>query len=230
MKKTTLKFKAFTLAEMLVVLFVIGVISMMTIPTVVKVNKEREISNLLNENYKKIELALIIDKVAYFDVSDFNFSVLNKPYKSSEFTELLRQKMKVLNYCKPTEESCGFESNNLSGYKLRLMNGSSMLINDDFRGEVDPVDNSNPILGATYIDIDGPRGSNTSGRDQFGFYTTLKGLIPMGGPKDTLVPFTDCIEKEGLSFACSAWVLLNKNMDYKNCPKIINWDNKVTCQ
>lgn len=50
MKNAYLKFNAFTLAEMLVVLFVIGVISMMTIPTVVKVNKERAISDLLSEN------------------------------------------------------------------------------------------------------------------------------------------------------------------------------------
>lgn len=229
MKKYCLKFNAFTLAEMLVVLFVIGVISMMTIPTVVKVNKERAISDLLNENYKKIELALVIDKISSFDVSDFGFSALSKPYTSSEFTDVLREKMKVLNYCKPTEGSCGFESDNLTGYKLRMMNGSSMLINDDFRGEFDPIDNTNPILGATYIDVDGPISSNTAGRDQFGFYTTQKGLIPMGGPKDTLVPFTDCIQKEGLSYACSAWVLLNKNMDYKNCPNVINWDDKVSC-
>ena len=229
MKNAYLKFNAFTLAEMLVVLFVIGVISMMTIPTVVKVNKERAISDLLSENYKKIELALVIDKISNFDVTDFGFSALNKPYRADEFTEILRKKMKVLNYCKPSEGSCGFESQTLRGYKLRMMNGSSMLINDDFRGDYDPVDNTNRILGATYIDVDGPNGSNTAGRDQFGFYTTQKGLIPMGGPKDRLVPFSDCISQQGLSFACSAWVLLNENMDYKNCPNVINWGDKTTC-
>ena len=92
MKNAYLKFNAFTLAEMLVVLFVIGVISMMTIPTVVKVNKERAISDLLSENYKKIELALVIDKISNFDVTDFGFSALNKPYRADEFTEILRKK------------------------------------------------------------------------------------------------------------------------------------------
>ena len=53
MKNAYLKFNAFTLAEMLVVLFVIGVISMMTIPTVVKVNKERAISDTELMNLQK---------------------------------------------------------------------------------------------------------------------------------------------------------------------------------
>lgn len=218
--------KGFTLAEMLIVMTVIAILAMLTIPTVVMTNKERTFADMLNKTYKKIEIALIMDKILDFDISDYEISALTKDYTPKEFSELLKEKLKTINYCGLNELGC-FGDTELSGYKLRMTNGSGILVNNNFRGELDPVDSSNKILGATYIDIDGPQGANKAGIDQFGFYTTRKGLIPMGGPKDNLVPFSDCLQNEG--FACTAWVLMNKNMDYKKCPNVINWETRTTC-
>lgn len=216
----------FTLAEMMVVMTIVAIMAMLTIPTVVKTNRDRAFSDMLAKEYQKIETALILNKILAFDVSEYQISAIGHPYKPEEFFELLLKKLKTIKNCGHTEEGC-FGNTNLQGYKLRLVTGAGILVNDDFRGQRDSVDSSNKILGATYIDIDGPIGANKPGIDQFGFYTTKKGLIPMGGPQDTIVPFSYCLQNGG--FACTAWVLINKNMDYKNCPNVINWETKKTC-
>lgn len=223
-----MRLKGFTLAEMLVVMAVVATLAMLTIPTVVTKNRDKEYAEKLQRTYQRIETALILDKIAGFEVSSYEISILNQPLNSKQFFELLNGKLKAIKNCGQTDEGC-FGGNALSGQKLRLISGAGILVNDDFRGETDSVDSQNKIFGATYIDIDGPNGPNKAGIDQFGFYTTFKGLIPMGGPQDKLVPFSDCL-KNGQGFACSAWVLVNKNFDFKRCPNVINWETKTTCE
>lgn len=227
LKKTSFKHNSgFTLAEMLVVMTVIGIMAMLTIPTLVTTNRDKTFADILTKEYQKIENALILEKFLGFDVSSYNISIMEKPYKSGEFFALLLKKLKVIKNCGEIEEGC-FGATSINGYKLRLVSGAGIIVNNDFRGEQDPVDPTNKILGSTYIDVDGPLGANRAGTDQFGFYTTLKGLIPMGGPQDNLMPFANCLKNP--DFTCSAWVLINKNMNYKNCPNAINWDRKKTC-
>lgn len=211
---------------MMVVMTIVAVMAMLTIPTVVKTNKDRALSDLLSKTYEKIETALILEKFLGFDVSSYNISAIDRPFRSDEFFGLLVNKLKTIKNCGPSIEGC-FGNTDLRGFSLRLVSGAGILVNDDFRGAYDPVDSNNLILGATYIDVDGPVGGNKPGLDQYGFYTTRKGLIPMGGPQDGLVPFSNCIQNGG--FACSAWVLLNKNRDYQKCPNTINWNTKKTC-
>ncbi|MBR1942470.1 type II secretion system protein [bacterium] len=220
------KMKCFTLAEMLIVMVIIGIMAMLAIPTVIQTSRDKTFSDMLNKEYQRIENALILEKILGFDVSGYQISSINQPLNSKKFFALLLEKLKTIKNCGRTDEGC-FGTTELDGYKMRLLSGAGILVNDDYRGRTDSVDPSNAILGSTYIDIDGPTGANKPGVDQFGFYTTFKGLIPMGGPQDEIVPFSQCLEQEG--FACTAWVLVNKNMDYKNCPKVINWETKTRC-
>lgn len=222
-----MKLKSFTLAEMLIVMAIVGTLAMLTIPTVVKTNRARAYSDKLTKLYEKIETALILDKIFSLDVSSYGIISLKKTTDSESYFLLLNEKLKAIKNCGKTEEGC-FGTTDLQGYKLRLINGAGILVNDLFNGEIDSVDPNNMILGSTFIDIDGPIGSNKPGVDQFGFYTTPKGLIPMGGPQDKLVKFSDCQLKGG--FACTAWVLVNKNMDYNNCPKVLNWETRTSCE
>ena len=222
-----MKLKSFTLAEMLVVMTVVAILAMLTIPTVVKTNRARAYSDMLDKIYEKIETAMILDKIFGMEVGSYGISSIDKTMKTKAFFELLNEKLKVIKNCDLSDEGC-FNSDNLQGYKLRLISGAGILVNDDYRGEYDPVDGNNRILGSTYIDIDGPIGPNKPGADQFGFYTTSKGLIPMGGPQDNLMKFSTCLDDGG--FACTAWVLVNKNMDYNNCPKVLNWETRLRCE
>lgn len=222
-----MRLKSFTLAEMLVVMTVIAILAMLTIPTVVKTNKARAYSDMLEKVYEKVETALILDKIFGLDVGSYGISAIDKTTKTKKYFEMLNEKLKTIKTCGIGEEGC-FGATDIQGYKLRLISGAGIMVNDDYRGEYDPVDRNNPILGSTYIDIDGPIGPNRPGADQFGFYTTSKGLIPMGGPQDNIVKFSNCLNNGG--FACTAWVLVNKNMDYNNCPKVLNWETRLRCE
>lgn len=222
-----MKLKSFTLAEMMVVMLIIAVMAMLTIPTVIKTNRDKAFSDMLNKTYQKIETALIIDRIFGLDISEYQASAVNNSMTSKAFFKLLNEKLKTIKNCEDSEDGC-FGNTSLNGYKLRLISGAGLLVNDDFRGYEDPVDSNNRILGSTYIDIDGPVGSNRAGIDQYGFYITKKGLIPMGGPQDKIMPFSNCLSSGG--FGCTAWVLVNKNMDYNKCPKILNWENRLSCE
>ena len=222
-----MKLKSFTLAEMLVVMTIVAVLAMLTIPTVVTTNRDKAYSDMLEKTYQKIENTLIITKILGLDVGGLEYASIDKSMNAEQFYKLLNSTLKTIKDCNLNEDGC-FETNELKGYKLRLISGAGILVNDDFRGEVDSVDRNNRITGATYIDIDGINGPNKPGIDQFGFYTTQKGLIPMGGPQDKIIPFEKCLNEGG--FACTAWILVNKNMDYKKCPKVINWETKTSCE
>ncbi len=223
-----MKLKSFTLAEMLVVMVIVATLAMLTIPTVVKTNRDRAYANKLDAVYEKIETALILDKIFGLDVGKFGISAINKDMRITDFFAMLNEKLKTIKNCGSNQEGC-FGATTMQGYKLRLISGAGILVNDDFYGEYDSVDPNNPIVGSTYIDVDGPIGLNQAGLDQFGFYITPKGLIPMGGPQDVLMKFSDCLNN-GSGFACSAWVLVNKNMDYRNCPNVLNWENRTRCE
>lgn len=221
------KFSAFTLAEMLVVMIIIAVLSMLSIPVLITNTRDKEVSDLLKTTYKKIETALIIDKIFSFNVEDLGYVYVDNDIRIEDFAKFLKQKLNIINSCPPNEQ-CGFISESLNGYTLRLINGSSLLINDDNSGFTDNVDKHNNIIGSLYMDIDGPKGVNRAGHDQFGFYVTNKGLIPMGGPKDDIIPFTNCLKTP--DFSCTAWILVNGNEDYKKCPSVINWETNPTCK
>lgn len=221
------KIKGFTLAEMLVVMIIISILSMLSIPVLIKNTRDKEVFDLLKATYKKIETALIIDKIFSFNVEDLGYISVDNDIRIDDFAKFLKEKLNVINYCSPNEQ-CGFISDSLNGYTLRLINGSSLLINDDNNAFRDNVDENNHIIGSLYMDIDGPKGVNRAGHDQFGFYVTNKGLIPMGGPKDEIMPFTNCLRNP--DFSCTAWILVNGNEDYKKCPSVVNWETNPTCK
>ena len=129
-----MKLNGFTLAEMLVVMLIIAVMAMLTIPTVVKTNRDRAYSDMLDKTYQKIETALIVDRIFGLDISSYGISQVDRNFNSKTFFMLLNEKLKVIKNCGMSEEGC-FGPTDLPGYKLRLISGAGLLVNDDFRGE-----------------------------------------------------------------------------------------------
>ena len=86
-----------------------------------------------------------------------------------------------------------------------------------------------------YIDINGPARPNVVGRDLFVFKLFKDGLRPGGSPMDTI--WTESFENQCLAknpmnnsgIWCTAWVLINENMDYLHCDDL-SWDGKKTCK
>lgn len=56
------------------------------------------------------------------------------------------------------------------------------------------------------------------------------GVVPHGLHDDTMYKFnTKCLAKPGDSWGCTAWVIVNENMDYLHCNDL-DWNGKTSCK
>ena len=87
--------------------------------------------------------------------------------------------------------------------------------------------------GAVYVDIDGPnKGKNTIGYDMFDFSITDQGIFP----SNTQYNIEDYRGEDGPcgnvahDYYCTAWVIINGNMDYLKCYDELTWNGKTSCK
>lgn len=93
------------------------------------------------------------------------------------------------------------------------------------------------VCGLFVMDLNGEKLPNTYGKDFFGFALTKYGLTPLGSQmQNQAYPFNGfCNVNSNANFkyenglSCTAWVLYNKNMEYLDCQGL-NWNGKTTCK
>jgi prepilin-type N-terminal cleavage/methylation domain-containing protein len=229
--KTKKKF-GFTLAEVLITLGIIGVVSVLVIPTLVSRYREKVFVNKLRESFAIFNQAY---KLAVYD---------NESPEGWDIGEGINGKsaLKVYNYLKPylkLGDDCGGTygcfvstyytfSGRLYGYAPRnhtmyargtLLNGSSFAIASAGKNGCVKLDDTYPSYCANlYIDVNGLDKPNKTGIDYFGFLITPNGIEPLGkrGWNGGTNGYT-CKYKgtsSGNGTGCTAWVLEKGNMDY----------------
>lgn len=240
------KNKAFTLAETLVVMGIIGVVAALTIPNLSSstANKEnvarvQKAYSTLNEAFERVQAEY--GNIQRWPSRDFDW---NGDNATDIFANRMSEYLKVSKNCarnanqgcmassvkflNGTSTSSGYAAANdakTSVYKMILADGTGLAIQ--------------VASGAIYmnVDIDGPRkGSGTFGKDLFGF--TYDNGGGSENQKQKLVPANTAnlsssfVTGEGLT----AWVIETGNMDYlkavngtcKKSNKKLNWTN-TTC-
>jgi len=123
--------------------------------------------------------------------------------------------------------------------KMRLMNGISIAITQlnsdcsDRWGDTLALQN---VCGLFLFDINGNKLPNKYGEDFFGFAMTKFGLIPLGSPQQNNYPFSGfCNINSNANFkypnglSCTAWVMYNQNLEYLDCTGL-NWNGKTECK
>ncbi|MBR2526503.1 type II secretion system protein [bacterium] len=211
---------AFTMAEVLMVIGIIGVVSALTLPNLN--NKSDEQVNVAKAKKVYSDLSTSVDRVAlkYGDTKrDSNtFSVAN-------VTKYLNASMKT----KGSGATYWYQSGDCANNAVALSDGSAYCVI-----EVPSTNYNKDIYKNIMIDVDGSKkGLNTIGADVF--YATL--FIP----KDTTEPielkpwkndsnttFTNTrkpAEKDYLH-----WVTLYDNEDYRECPDKLYYQNVTTCK
>lgn len=90
------------------------------------------------------------------------------------------------------------------------------------------------VCAELYVDINGKQLPNTFGRDTFIFYWTKYGIVPVGTKNEAShVTFDSTCSKNKSSlysgYGCTAWVLINENMDYMHCDGL-SWFRKQSCK
>lgn len=212
---------AFTLAEVLITLGIIGVVAAMTLPTLLSRNDEKVAINKLKKIYSVMSQAYLmsVNDNGYADAwhVDNGFS----ENTAKQLAPYIVPYLKVLKEC-GTERGClGYTKNvnRLNGeehntdyesdkryYKLILADGSYIWLRTA-SGQYCKTNERGYSDGCAriFIDVNGPKGLNTAGIDIFSFVITPKGVFPSLG--------NDC-KKSSEGWDCSSYILTHDNMNY----------------
>ncbi len=250
---THFKKAAFTLAEVLVTLAVIGIVAAMTIPTLVSNYQEKETVTKVKKFYSTISQAYQLATIDYGKASEWGIEGRDKGSQDDEeetynAVNAILVRDKLLKYVKTSkvcdnakdQTACGvadkiymLDDNINPGMPSQtasamLTDGSTILVlansaNDTNRG---PGELSH-VWANIHYDVNGIKPPNTEGKDIFAFYLAENSVIPFGTPNETTYSF----ENDCASFGspCTAWVVYNGNMDYLKCPDDLSWNGKHKC-
>ncbi|MBR1942153.1 type II secretion system protein [bacterium] len=229
------KLFAFTLAETLIVMGIIGVVAALTLPNLNSSTGDKEKVAKVKKIYSNLEDAYGRATAIYGPVenwADNNGDVSAQKY-GERFTEFMRVSKSCGNGegCFSKNGDMGGLGDNSSYYKYILSDGTSIAFDYGYP------------YGYIWIDIDGPnKGSAEIGKDIFQFYISQgnqKGqLFPWGGDTDTFSGEDDCPKSkvEG----CTAWIIKHGNMDYlktdssgkckNNTSIVLDGVSNITCK
>ena len=231
----SLKKAAFTLAEVLITLGIIGVVAAMTMPSLIQNYQEKTTVTKLKKCYSLVSQAY---------VSILNDEGGSDTLQAGDDLEMMEKFGKYLKYQKTCGRNKGcfpnvtYKSVTGNGYskweddttdrsRAILTDGTLIMFNKSVITE-----NENYIYAQIYVDINGFKGPNQLGRDFFYFYINPEKIVPAGAKaleeKNEDQKFTkNCIQQNG--YACAAWVIYNENMDYLHCNDL-SWDGKHSCK
>ncbi len=214
------KRSAFTLAETLITLAIIGVVAALTIPAVIQKYQERVTVTKLKKVHSVLNNALRLSVVNHGEINNWgldlsgNFEInddtsqedLDLNYKRSIY---LRRKiienLKVVNNCENYDTCCGHEQTRYSldgqvfdrwcaGTFLAdgsIIRGATMLSADCSSKRGEDKLLQN-VCGQIFVDINGLKSPNVVGKDIFLFYYSKDGsVIPIGTKNETFSPFEE---------------------------------------
>lgn len=185
-----LKICAFTLAEVLITLGIIGIIAALTIPALINSTQDAEFKNSWKENYS------IISQASKLMAQDNGNSLKGLFTNDAAVANAYTNYLKIAQTCSPPNTLTCIKSMSSVGWatsftSLTLNNGSAVLLTatSSWAGATNCTDNGrgNP-LGKTYciefwLDVNGNKGPNINGKDLLGGVVLDDGsLIPYGAP------------------------------------------------
>lgn len=228
--------KAFTLAEVLITLGIIGVIAAMTLPSVINRTRQKELETAFNKQYSVLQQAVM--KVKYedelpFDTVSYGISAITNDSESNFMKSLARQ-YNVLKNCGSINKNTGCilqEEDGTFSYYKTLSNSSLDRVYIDDGGFI-TTDGTTFFIEQGYqaettgflvsIDLNGYlKKPNRMGYDLFMFSITKEGKVqPMGAEgtywqnsREQLCSKTSTSSQNG--YTCAYYALTDKDY-FKN--------------
>lgn len=168
--------KAFTLAEVLITLGIIGIVAAMTLPSMIAKYQNKVMVTNLKKVYTELSQAVLLYKVDE-NVTDLSNSSLNSTAALNDFIE---KYFKVVKQCNSIGTPC-FSSSykkisgvtskfNLgcSGKSYVLASGASICAR---------YNSSTNVIAEIHIDVNGTKNPNVFGRDAFNLFLYSNGVI-----------------------------------------------------
>lgn len=248
---------AFTLAEVLITLAIIGVVAVMTLPTVLQKYEERatitklkKIYSMLNQAYQMVVIENgTIDQWGLINTAHDEDDTLtdDSVISTNTFWDLMTKYLKVEKVCRFYEECnlTDFKIKSLDGQILTNKTGNAVLLNDGtlfWGGNISDstcsADYGVPLAKNVCGDFgviikNSAKSEYTTGKNNFMFFITKNGIVPMGLNGINIRAFSNhCLRANAgdkyNGYGCTAWVLQNENMDYLHCDDL-SWDGKHKC-
>lgn len=230
---------SFTLAEVLIVLGIIGLIADMTIPTLIHSTRDKITVVQTKKFYSGFENAYRLAISQEGTPDNWNLIAKDSREGAMNFVKKMEPYLKISKNC-GIDGGCFFNGNykNLDGgiggnYSLpswgwstfQLSDGTSVLI-QIASPDCSHNDPKEDVCAWVFVDINGFKKPNTSGMDFFTFYLTKNNLIPFGLESDGQFE-EDCI-KRIYGNSCVGWIIYNENMDYLKCNDL-SWNGRRKC-
>ena len=253
------KFKlAFTLAEVLITLGIIGIVAAMTMPVLIGRYREKVTVTQLKKVNSVLNQAFIMATEKYGPIENWDLGTIGLADPDGANTLMVRfaEFLNKTKTCRAEQTGC------LPDVKYKCLNGEEYYLNIDTSGQYSrirltdgtiisfyiynntcsenwgitkPLQN---VCGAILADINGNKLPNQFGVDFFTFLITKHGIVPQGTQMQTKGFTFDraCKDKSigsipGLGAngaGCAAWVIYNENMDYLHCSDL-SWESKTKC-
>ena len=182
---------AFTLAEVLITLGIIGVVAALTMPSLINRTQKQE----LVAQYKKVYS--VISQAYLMILNDNGGSFDGLANSDNDYIDIFSKYIKDVKVCKTNEEvtKCYLDSykhldgavvNTDVGTILTTPDGATLRFNHSSSACTGTTELKEPIgCGRIRVDVNGVKNPNTVGYDIFDFYITQKGILPRGH-EDTL--------------------------------------------
>lgn len=250
--------KAFTLAEVLITLGIIGIVSAMTLPGLIQRQQEKATVSQLQKIYSTLQQALMMAIQEHGTIDNWC-----RPQSSEDYTacansiqEKLTPYLKKIKRCEIGWHRNCFAltyANRFNSTAVGVGSGSLTYIMPDgisigFSGHngdgfadawCTSKDGSSQAYqgtcGTIYIDLNGQKKPNRDGDDFFAFKLYQTVIRPLGSSYDSV--WVDSFDQQCLGKnsshhigTCAAWVIYNGNMDYLRCADKLGWDKAKSCK
>ena len=235
-----MKRKAFTVAEVLVTLGIIGLVSAMTMPTLIQKKKKKVLINQLkvaNSILSNVALAAS-EKYGPMDmwVNDYSQGTVYMSYNKANFEKYFIPYLKVQKYCK-TAKGCFSDEVVFSGSSSVNSNANytKALLNNGMSIAVASLSFGKSRGGSILVDVNGFKKPNQWGKDLFyfaipsdgsGIYPSFSSAFKEGnnsqGYYSISKQYSGCYKSIGSTYMpyrayCTGWALRQENMDYLKC-------------
>lgn len=249
------RYTGFTLAEVLITLGIIGVVAAMTLPSLVGKYKEKQHISQVKKAYSVLSQAFLMAKNEYGSPENWGLKDSNTGETDDEGNpvyDYANSSVIVRNifakYIKNTGSRPhtfrkyvsldGKNYNSSSGTPIiGTTNSDSLLYLADgtilfFGWMNEGCDSIQTSCGDIYVFL--PERDAQLGVSEFNFYLSPEGVKPYGHQNHhyTFKDYCDITNASGKNSTqqgrgCTAWVLVNENMDYLHCTGL-DWDKKTS--
>lgn len=250
-KNISRNFYAFTLAEVLITLSIVGVIAVVTIPTLIKNQQERKTVEAVKKAYSTLSAAYALAIRDHGSPTGWGLVAMGDDTGLATLNDIMSEHLSIMKNC-GLGQGCFPDVNYLdlnntartnidatiTGYSKLILADGTLLVLRQLNGNCgsDWGDGLlNNVCGFMSVDINGFKDPNKYGADYFIFVFTLNGIVPSGSSMQTNYPFDPRCKLGGTSDSswtnggsCAAWVIYNENTDYLECTTL-SWTGDRTC-